>query len=96
MSPPPLRMIREAIGSNAPAMGPGERDSIKTEASDEAAEMLFLIQEAASQETEALEKILTGIQGSYILCAQALSQISIPYVTKWCPKLRWSIISAAF
>lgn len=58
--------------------------------------MLFLIQEAISQKTETFEKVLTGMQGSYILCAQALSQISIPYVTKWRPKLHWSIIPAAF
>ena len=38
------------------------RNSINTEASDSAAEMLFLTQEAFGQETEALEKVLTGIQ----------------------------------
>ena len=58
--------------------------------------MLFLIQEAISQDTKTLEKVLAGIQGSYVLCARALSQTSIPYVTQWCPKLHWSIISAAF
>lgn len=40
------------------------RNSINTEASDLAAEMLFLIQEAVSQETKALEKVLAGTQGS--------------------------------